>query len=184
MKVELSHTLENTVNPLHMGFWVKGGDKKVIHADDQPSFSDHVSEGVIHELLECGGGVAKTKEHDSWFEESFVGDEGRLPLVTVFDVDIVVPPSDVKLDEVASIFQLVHKVGDERKGVGIMGDVFIQVSVVLTGAEFSILFFDKEEKGGLWGVGRMNLSSGQVFFEEVLGGFLFIGRKWIDFVDL
>ena len=88
-----------------MGLRVGGGNKEVIHVDDKLSFSDHVSEQVIHEPLECGRGVAKAKEHDCWFEESFVGDKGSLLLVTIFDADIIVSPMNVKLSEVASIFQ-------------------------------------------------------------------------------
>ena len=89
-----------------------------------------------------------------------MGDEGHLPLVTILDADIVVPPMNIELSEVASVFQLVHKVGDERKGVGIAGGMFIEVSVVLAGVEFTIFLFDKEEAGYLGGVGRTNLSCG------------------------
>ena len=46
-----------------------------------------------------------------------MGDEGRLPLVAIFDTDIVISPMNIKLGEVASIFQLVHEVGNEREGV-------------------------------------------------------------------
>ena len=104
MKVELSHLLENMASSFCVGLWIRRGNKEVIHVDDKPSFSDHVSEGVVHELLECHRRVAKTKEHDSGFEESFVGDEGCLSLMAVFDPDIVVPPSDIEFSEVASIF--------------------------------------------------------------------------------
>ena len=89
-----------------------------------------------------------------------MGDEGRLPLVAVFDVDVVVSPTNVKLSEVASIFQLVHEVRDEGKGVGVVSGVFIKISVVLTGMEFAVFLLDKEEGGCLERVGRMNLSSG------------------------
>ena len=44
-------------------------NKEVIHVDDEPSLSNHVSEGVIHESLEHGWGVAETKEHNGRFEE-------------------------------------------------------------------------------------------------------------------
>ena len=44
------------------------------------------------------------EEHDSGFKESFVSDEGGLPLVAVFDVDIVVPPVNIKLGEMSGIF--------------------------------------------------------------------------------
>ena len=160
MEVELGHSLEDTASPLSMGFRVRGGNEEVIHIDDEPSLSDHILEGVVHESLECSGGVAKTEEHDRRFKEPFVGDKGRLPLVTIFDVDVVVSPTNIELSEVASVFQLVHEVRDERKGVGIVGGVFVEVSVILAGTEFSIFLFDEEEGGCLGGVGRANLPSG------------------------
>ena len=160
VEVKLGHLLEDVVSSFSVGFWVWGGDEEVVHVDDEPSFSDHVVERVVHESLECGGGVAQTKEHDGGFKESFVGDEGRLPLVTILDMDVVVPPSNVEFCEVASIFLLVHEVGDEGKGVGVTGGVFVEVSVVLARMKFSILLFDKEERRCLGGVRRTNFSSG------------------------
>ena len=35
--------------------FIRGEYEKIIHVDDQPSFSNHVVEGIIHELLEGGG---------------------------------------------------------------------------------------------------------------------------------
>ena len=55
MKVKLSHLLEDMAGLLSVGFWVGGGNEEVIHINDKLSFSDHVSERVIHELLECDG---------------------------------------------------------------------------------------------------------------------------------
>ena len=160
MKVKLGHALEDMAGSLSVGFGVRRGDEKVIHVNDESSLSDHVLEGVIHEALECSRGVAKAKEHDSGFKGSFVGDEGSLPLVTIFDADIVVPPMNIKLGEVASVFQLVHEVRDEREGVGVAGGVFIEVAVVLAGVEFTVFLLDKEERGCLEEVGRTDLSSG------------------------
>ena len=137
VKVEFCHMLEDMTGSVCMGLRVRGGDEEVIHVDDEPSFSDHVLEGVIHKLLERGKGVAKTKEHDGRFKESFVGNEGRFPLMTILDVDVIVPPTNVKLGEVASIFQLVHKVRDEGEEVGITSGVFIEIAVVLTGVELA-----------------------------------------------
>ena len=184
MEVKLGHSLEDMAGLLSVGLLVQGGDEEVIHVDNQPSFSDHVSEGVIHETLEHSGGVAKAEEHDGGFKEAFVSDEGRLPLVTILDADVVVPLTNIKLGEVASIFQLVHEVGDKREGVGVAGGVFVEVTIVLAGAEFAIFLFDKEERGCLGGIGRTNLSSSQVFLQEVLSSFLFIWRKWVDFAYL
>ena len=80
-----------------VGFFIRGEDEKVIHIDDKPSFHDHVSEGVVHELLVCGWGVCESEEHNHWFKKSFVGDEGSFPLMAICDSDVVITPSDVKL---------------------------------------------------------------------------------------
>ena len=68
-----------------------------------------------------GCGVAETKEHDSRFKEPLVHDEGCFPLVAVLDMDVVVSPTNIKFGEVMGIFQLVYKVRDEGKRVGVMG---------------------------------------------------------------
>ena len=143
-----------------MGGLIGGEYEEVIHVDDEPSFSNHVSKGVIHKALECGGGVVETKEHNGGFKQSFVDNEGCLPLMSILDVDIVVSPSDVELGEVFCIFEFIDEVGDEGKEVGISDGMFIQVVIILTGAEFPILLLDKEEGGGLERVGRVDLFQG------------------------
>ena len=163
---------------------VGGIDEEIIHIDNEPSFGNHIAEGVVHETLEGGGGVSKSEEHHGWFEKSFMGDEGCFPLVTVFDPYIVVSPSDVKFSEDLSISQLIHKVGDEGKGVGVADGVLVDVMVVLAGAESAILFFNKEEGGGLGGIGWADLSRGEVFVQEVLSGFVFVQGEGIYLSDL
>ena len=184
MEVEFCHLLEDTLGLFFVGFWVGRGNKKVIHVDDEPSFSDHVSKRVVHEMLECGGGVAEAEEHDGRCKESFVSNEDYLPLVSIFDLNVVIPPMNVEFGEVTSIFQLVYKVGDEGKRVGIMGGMFVEVAVVLARMKFAIHLFDKEEGRCLGGVGRTNLAGGQVFLKKVLSSFLFVGGEWVDFAYL
>ena len=57
MKVKFSHPLENVAGSLCVGPRVRRGNKEVVHVDDESSLSNHVSERVICESLECGGGV-------------------------------------------------------------------------------------------------------------------------------
>ena len=75
-----------------------------------------------------------------------MGDEGGLPLMPILDLDVVVPLLNIKLSKISSIFQLVNEVRDERKRVGIMGGVFIEIATVLTRVKFIILLFNKEER--------------------------------------
>ena len=184
VKVELGHMLEDMTGPLFIGFWVGGGDKEIVHIDNEPAFSNHVSEQVIHEPLEYNGRVTKAEEHDCGFKESFVCDKDHFPLMAVFDTDVVVSSTNIKLDKVVSIFQLVHKVRNEREEVDIMSGVFIEVPVVLTRAKFAVFLLDKEEGGCLEGVEGTNLSSCQVFVKEILGSFLLVGGEWVDFAYL
>ena len=100
---------------------------------DKPSFGDHVSEGVIHEMLECGWRVGEAEEHDGGFNEAFMGDKGGFPLVAIFDVDIVIAPTDVKFGKQFGIFELINEVRDKGERVSISNSVFIQISVILVG---------------------------------------------------
>ena len=86
---------------------IVGVDKEVIHINNKPSFYNHVSERVGHELLKSRGGVGHSEEHDSGFINSTVGDEGCFPLVPFLDTNIVVSPSYVKLGEDLCIFEFV-----------------------------------------------------------------------------
>ena len=104
MEVKLSHALENMTGLLSIGFGVGVGDERVIYVDDKPSFCNHVSEGVIHEMLECGRGNIEAEEHDGGFEKSFMSDKGGLPLVTIFDMDVIVTQTNVELGEMVSVF--------------------------------------------------------------------------------
>jgi len=87
-----------------VGGSVRGEDEEIIHIDDEPSFGDHIPEGVVHESLKSGGRVGEAEEHDSRFEEAFMGNEGSFPLVSVFDADVVVAPSNIEFSEYFGVF--------------------------------------------------------------------------------
>ena len=135
-----------------MGGSIGKVDKKVVHVDDEPSFCNHIMKGVIHEPLKGGRGIGKTEEHYGRFEEFFMSDESGLPLVPIFDMDIVIPPADVKLGEDLCSLKFIDKIRDEWEGIGIMDSVFIEIAIVLTRTETTILLSNEEERGRLWGI--------------------------------
>ena len=66
-------------------------------------------------------------------------------------MNVVVPPSYIEFGEVRELAEVIYKVRDKGEGVSILDGVFFQVSVILYGAEFSILLLDKEKGRGLRG---------------------------------
>ena len=96
---------------------VGGVNEEVIHVNDKPSFHDHIVKRVIHEALESGGGIGETEEHYCRFKESFMGDEGSFPLISVFDSDIIISPSDIELGEDFCPLEFIDEVRNEGKGV-------------------------------------------------------------------
>ena len=125
-------------------------DKKVTHVNNEPSFCNHITKGVIHELLKGGRGIGKTKENYSWFKECFMGNESSLPFMPVFDTDVVISPTDIKLGENLCSLEFINEIGNEWKEVCVANSVFVDIVIVLTRAETTILLFNKEEGGCLW----------------------------------
>jgi hypothetical protein len=166
MKIEIQfhHSLEDMLSMLRMRGIVRGKDQEIIHVNDKPPFGNHIVEGIIHESLEGGRGIIHAEEHDHRFKEAFMDNEGTFPLISFFDVNIVITPSNVEFGEDLSSFEFIDEVRDEEKRIGIAGGMGIEISVVLARTEFAILLFHKEERGGLRGFGGSNLSAVKVFF--------------------
>ncbi|KAF9807546.1 hypothetical protein IEO21_08161 [Rhodonia placenta] len=67
-----------------------------------------IQEDLVHHGLEGCGGVGEVKEHYQGFVQSLVSYKGSLPLITGFDLDIVVSPSNVELHEEHSAMGLIY----------------------------------------------------------------------------
>ena len=109
-------------------------------------------------MLEGGGGISETEEHHCRLKESFVDNEGGFPLMPVFDSDIIVSPSDIKLGEEFRPLEFIDEVRDERERVCVMDGMFIDIAIVLTGSEAAIFLFNEEERRRLWGVKGANFA--------------------------
>ena len=123
--------------------------------------------------MKGGWRVGHAEEHDGWFIESSVGNEGGFPLVTFLYSDIVIPPSYVKLGEDLGVFEFVDEIGNQGKGICISDSVAVKVLVVLAGSEAAILFLDKEERGSLGGFGQTDFPRVKVFVNELIRGLSF-----------
>ena len=62
-----------------------------------------------------------------------MGDEHGLPLVSIFDMNIIITPLDIEFCEYFCPLEFVDKIRNERKRIGVAGGMFIDVSIVLAG---------------------------------------------------
>ncbi|KAF9798940.1 hypothetical protein IEO21_10640 [Rhodonia placenta] len=78
-----------------------------------------IQEDLVHYCLEGRGGIGEAEKHHQGFVQSLVSYKGSLPLITGFDPDIVVSPSDVELREERSALKLIHHLGNQRQQIAI-----------------------------------------------------------------
>ena len=110
---------------------------------------NEIFEDVVHHCLEGSWAVGEAKEHDQGFKEASIRPEGSLPLVSLFDLYIVISPSYVQLCEVLGfgVRDPVDDIWDEGKWVGILHHHHIKLLVILAELWFPILLLDKEDRG-------------------------------------
>ena len=101
---------------------IRSSNQNIVHVD-----KDHVrvlqfegSEDAIHYALEGCWGIALTKQHNHGLKESQRHFKRSLPLVPIPDVDVVVPPSDVKLSEEAFPSKVLCERGDIWEGIDVL----------------------------------------------------------------
>ncbi|KAF9800755.1 hypothetical protein IEO21_10299 [Rhodonia placenta] len=106
-----------------------------------------IMEDVIDHRLEGRGGIGEAEEHHQGFVQSPVSHKGRLPLITGFDLDIIVSPPDVELCEECSAAKLVYHLSDQWQWVAILDSDCIQSVIILHGSKCPFLLFDEEKEG-------------------------------------
>jgi len=76
-------------------FLCLGEDQDVVQIDHHDTFRYEVPEDVIHHGLEDGQTVSHSKEHYQGFEQTSIGPEGCLLLVSGLNADVVETPADI-----------------------------------------------------------------------------------------
>ena len=146
---------------------------QVVHIDLGPPFGDHIGENVVHERLKSRRGVAKPKKHDSGFKETKRGDERCFPLIFLSDADIVITPLNIEFGEQCGVLHVIDQLRDEGERISIVNSVGVEIPIILTRSQGSVLLGYKEKRRGLWGFRGYNASCFQVFIDECPAGVLF-----------
>ncbi|KAF9798068.1 hypothetical protein IEO21_10789 [Rhodonia placenta] len=107
--------------------------------------NNEIMEDDIHHCLESRGGIGEAEEHYQRFVQPPVSYKGSLPLITGFDLDIIVSSSDIELCEERSTLELVDHLGNQQQWIAIFDGNCVQLAVVLHRSKCPFLLFDDEE---------------------------------------
>ena len=157
---------------------------QVVHIDLEPPFGDHIGENVVHERLKSRRGVAEPKKHYGGFKETKRGYERCFPLIFFSDADIVITPSNVEFGEQCRVLHVINQLRDEGKRVPVANSVGVEISIIVTRSQSSVLLGYKEKQRGLWGFRGYYASSFQVFIDECPAGVLFCRVERVYFSNL
>ncbi|KAG5339239.1 hypothetical protein C0989_005058 [Termitomyces sp. Mn162] len=157
-----------------------GVDEDIIKVHAHYTLCNEVPKDVVHHGLEGGWAVGETKEYNKWLEQSPVGPEGHLPLISLLNAHIVVTPLDIQFSEVSRTLKVVDELGDEEERVAILHHHGIEYLIVLYQSEGVILLFDEEDWRSHWGFGWMNMTGAQVLLEEGIKLVLLSGHEVVD----
>ena len=129
----LSEYVQDSGHDLPMVFNRASVYQDIVHIDHPVPFINEVLEDVIHHGLEGSWAVGEAEEHDQGFKEAPIHSEGSLPLISLFDSYIVVPPMYTQFRKVSGLGarNLVDNVQYEGKRVGVLHCHHIELSVIL-----------------------------------------------------
>jgi hypothetical protein len=113
-----------------IGTWLSV-DGDIIHIYREPSLSHFLAEYHVHYHLESGWQIGKAEEHDCGLKKSLWGEESSLPLVPIFDADIIVSPSDIKFSEQGASTETIDHLRNEGGDILVLLSPFVDRAVVL-----------------------------------------------------
>jgi hypothetical protein len=77
-------------------FWILGKDQYIIQVANNKIVQEF-AENIVHQILEDGWGINKSKRHDVVFKMPIPCFECNLPFITFFDVHQVISSSKIDL---------------------------------------------------------------------------------------
>jgi hypothetical protein len=120
-------------------------NQNIVEVNDYVYF-DNVSEDIIDEILKSGRSIAKPKGHHSILVTTESGSHSRQPFMTFGDSNQIIGTSKIELREVRSSMKKSKKVRHGRNWVSILSSNIIQLPVIHTESEGSILLRDKKHR--------------------------------------
>jgi hypothetical protein len=90
-----------------------------------------LAKDYVHHHLEGCWQVGETKEHDHRFKEALYGEEGGFPLISIFNANIIVPPTDIEFGEQGASAEAIDGSGNKGGDIPILFGPFVNWTVIL-----------------------------------------------------
>src|SRR6266702_2731632 len=121
---------------LMIGHICARGNSDVVHinVNSRPErfvLEDDIAVNVVHHRLKCCWRISESEVHNCWFEKSVSGFKCCFLFVSLANVDIVVPPSNIKLRIDVRVAKVAYKIRNQGKGVLVSNGEGIDLSIVL-----------------------------------------------------
>jgi hypothetical protein len=87
---------------------------------------------MIHEALECGGGITQAKGHDQKLIVAFMSYKGSLGNVCLFHTYLVVAQTNIKFSKELGATQFIQEVINDMNGKFVFNGKFVEGTEVRT----------------------------------------------------
>jgi hypothetical protein len=144
VKSVFPETSENFFNVLPVILDVVGVNEDVVQIHNDCDV-EKVGEDIVHEMLECGGGVGKSEWHNTPLIRTVSSPEGGFPLVSFGDADKMVCMSEIYLGVDPGFARGVQQIFGERKWVAVLLGNFVKSAEIHTESEGAILLSNEED---------------------------------------
>ena len=131
---------------------VEAENENVVEVDNNEVIS-HVTEDIIHEMLEGCGGIGHSEGHDQVFERAIAGAKGCFQFVPRGNADIVVARSKVEFGKNLGLLEAIEEIVDQRKWVSVLSGDAVQAPIIHTEAEGAVFLFGEKDGSASGGIG-------------------------------
>ena len=124
-------------------------DQDVIEVNEY-AYIQQVGENIVHEMLECGWSIGKSKGHNTPFKRTIMSREDGFPLITFVNLDKMVSILEINFSEELSLLRSVQEVGDVGKQIIVFLCDLVEVPEINTELKGTIFLLDKQDWSTAW----------------------------------
>ena len=131
-------------------------------------FAGEGPENFVHEAHKCAWSIGETEWHDEPFIQSLACLEGRLPLVTFPDTNLMITVSEVQLGEDRGSSELIQKIVDAGNRKAIAHRDTVDGPVVDAKTSGAVLLRREESGNDAWALALVDETATQKIFNLLL----------------